>query len=180
MSSLSEQICLVSSVRNIQMGFPGAQCLVSSMFYQFLPLDLEVKLISKPHWCLISQNEGGKTWKNNAIFAWWCNFHVWIVCGRWGLPLCSCELQDVLLGRGMWRDKGTWGPDRTSLTVLEGASDSHHDTYAWETNNVFERSQTVKKVNLTTSVFPFNPGLSSSKVCWGILRKDPKKFPGNY
>lgn len=69
MSSLSEQISLVSSVGNIQTGSPGAQCLVSSMFYQFLPLDLEVKLISKPHWCLISQREGGKTRKNNAIFA---------------------------------------------------------------------------------------------------------------
>ncbi len=77
------------------------------MFYQFLPLDLQAKLISKPHWCLISQREGGKMRKNNAIFAWWCNFHVRIVCGRWGLPLCSYELQDVLLGRSMWRDART-------------------------------------------------------------------------
>lgn len=30
------------------------------MFYQLFPLDLEVKLISMPDWCLISQGGGEK------------------------------------------------------------------------------------------------------------------------
>lgn len=94
------------------------------MFYQLFPLDSELKLISVPDF----PGRRGKARKSNAIFAWWCNFQVWFVCGRWGLPLCSCELQDFLLGRGVRRG---WGDVMIRQNIVSSGGRGFGSTIRW-------------------------------------------------